>query len=100
MPYVGKARLLFSDKMLFDDGALYQIVVWAVPRPVPPARHGYKYSLFYGYPGQRIVGYDNERGKGDHRHVMGDELPYAFTTLDRLIDDFAADVLRVTGRRL
>jgi predicted transcriptional regulator len=24
--------------------------------------------LFYGFPGNRLAGYDNERGKGDHRH--------------------------------
>jgi hypothetical protein len=48
--------------------------------------------LFYGYPGQRLVCYDNERGKGDHRHIEGREEAYAFTTVEALIGDFLADV--------
>jgi len=92
--------MVFSDKMLFEDGAIYQIKVWSVGRPVPPSEHGYKYSLYFGYPGERIVAYDNERGKGDHRHIRDAQFPYAFVSLARLIDDFAADVERVTGRRL
>jgi hypothetical protein len=42
-------------------------------------------------------GYDNERGKGDHKHLKGEELPYVFVSLDRLLDDFAADVETVRG---
>jgi hypothetical protein len=36
--------------------------------------------LFYGRPGLREVGNDNERGKGDHRHFQGTETPYTFST--------------------
>ena len=68
-----------------------------VPIPVPPSVHGLKYSLFYGYPGRRLVGYDNERGKSDHRHLEGRELPYAFTTVERLVADFLADVRQIRG---
>jgi hypothetical protein len=53
-----------------------------------------EYSLFYGFPGERIVGYDNERGKGDHRHYRTREEVYTFTTIDRLIADFIGDVQR------
>ena len=70
---------------------------WSRPAPVPPCTHRYKYSLFYGYPGRRVVGYDNERGKGDHKHVAGVEEPYVFTSIKRLLDDWAADVLRQKG---
>ena len=42
--------------------------------------------------GQRIVGFDNERGKGDHCHLNGHELPYAFTSVDQLVEDFIAAV--------
>lgn len=50
--------------------------------------HGHKYSLFYGRSGQRIVGYDNELGKGDHRHYGVLEMPRAFVSMERLLDDF------------
>lgn len=49
--------------------------------------------------GERLVCYDNERGKGDHRHVAGKEASYAFTTVEKLIDDFKSDVRRVRGER-
>jgi len=48
--------------------------------PVAPSTHELKYSLFYGRPGIREVGYEHERGKGDHRHVGGAENGIAFTT--------------------
>jgi hypothetical protein len=36
--------------------------------------------LFDGRPGIREVGYDNERGKGDHRHFEGTEKAYQLST--------------------
>jgi hypothetical protein len=56
-----------------------------------------KYSLFYGRPGFRAVGYDNERGKGDHRHFRGIETDYRFTSVEQLIDDFWSDVQTLRG---
>lgn len=56
---------------------------------------GLKYSLFYGRDGQRIVGYDNERGKSDHRHVYEVESLYKFVSVEQLVSDFLADVERV-----
>jgi len=44
-----------------------------------------------------VIGYDNERGKGDHRHIGGKEEFYAFTTVDALIADFIADVEKIGG---
>lgn len=66
--------------------------IWAVPSPVFPSRHAYKYRLVYIVAGERVIGYDNERGKGDHRHRRGAESPYIFQSLERLLADFLADV--------
>jgi hypothetical protein len=90
-----KARLLFRERRLFDDGAIMEMKIWRVPEPVPPTRHALKYSLFYGYPGRRLVRYDNERQKGDHRHFGGRELPYEFVSIEQLVADFLADVRRI-----
>jgi len=90
-----KAELLFEQRIDYSDGAIVKMVLWRVPKPVPPTQHGLKYSLFYGRPGQRDVGYDNERGKGDHRHFRGTETAYAFTTVEQLMADFWADVAAV-----
>lgn len=70
-------------------------VIWKVPEPVVPTRHGYKYRLVYVVNGVRIVGYDNERGKGDHRHIRGRETPYRFMDVPTLIKDFIKDVEKV-----
>jgi hypothetical protein len=92
-----KAELLFHQRIDYDDGAIVEMVLWRVPKPLPPSTHGLKYSLFYGRPGLREVGYDNERGKGDHRHLQGVETGYAFTTVEQLMADFWLDVRRLRG---
>ncbi|MEI8297916.1 MAG: DUF6516 family protein [Pseudomonadota bacterium] len=56
--------------------------IWEVPESVPGSWHRLKYSLFYGRSGQRLVGYDNERSKGDHRHIEDREGPYLFSTAE------------------
>ncbi|MGC8535160.1 MAG: toxin-antitoxin system TumE family protein [Rhizomicrobium sp.] len=83
MPSFGmKAELLFRQRIEYDDGSLVEMVLWRVPSPVPPSGHRLKYSLFYGRSGVREVGYDNERGKGDHRHLDGVETAYVFTSVE------------------
>ncbi len=94
-----KAELLFHQRIDYYDGAIVELKLWRVPAPVPPSLHGLKYSLFYGRPGIRQVGYDNERGKGDHKHLLDVELPYSFTTVEQLIADFWADVREIRGEQ-
>ena len=86
------AALLAQAKEVRDDGTIVEIVVWMLDEPLPPCAHGYKYRLFFGRPGECFVRYDNERGKGDHRHVGGEESDYGFTTLEALLADFERDV--------
>jgi hypothetical protein len=94
-----KATLLFHQRVDYDDGAIVEMVLWRVPSPVSPSIHGLKYSLFYGRPGKREVGYDNERGKGDHRHFQGVETRYAFSTVEQLMADFWSDVMTLRGNK-
>jgi hypothetical protein len=75
------------------------MVIWRVASPVRPSAHDLKYSLFYGRPGLREVGYDNERGKGDHRHFQGIETPYLFSSVEQLMADFWSDVMNLRGSR-
>ena len=86
------AQLITSIKNVNSDGSILEVVIWKVPKPVPPTEHGYKYRAVYVVDGVRIVGFDNERGKGDHCHIDGKELPYAFTGVDQLLEDFIATV--------
>lgn len=91
LPYMGKATLLLRTRDAAGDGFV-EVVVWAVPRAIPPSTHGFKYRLAYVVNGERVLGYDNERGKGDHKHVAGREEPYQWRGVDALIDDFTRDV--------
>lgn len=86
------AQLITRFKNINPDGSILELVVWKVPDPVPPTEHGYKYRAVYVLGGERVVGFDNERGKGDHCHLGGKELPYNFTTVAQLVEDFIAAV--------
>ena len=86
------AQLITAIKNINPDGSILEIVIWKVPKPVPPTEHGHKYRAVYVVDGVRIVGFDNERGKGDHCHIDGKELPYAFVSVGELIEDFIAAV--------
>jgi len=86
------AELITRFKNITSDGGVMELVVWRVSTPVPPSEHGFKYRAVYAKGGIRIVGFDNERGKGDHCHFDGQELPYSFKGLDQLVDDFIAAV--------
>lgn len=72
---------------------IIEVVVWRLSEPVPGSGHCFKYRLYYGTTGgECLIRYDNERGKGDHRHCNENEEPYRFTTLRRLIEDFEKDI--------
>lgn len=86
-----KAIPVHKSKQQYAGGVV-EIVIWRVPEPVPPSEHPFKYRLVYIVGGKRVVGYDNERGKGDHKHVAGHEKPYHFTDVDKLFADFWRDV--------
>lgn len=68
--------------------------VWRLPETSAERPHGLKYSLFYGRGGERVIGYDNEAGKGDHRHCRDRQEAYTFISLEQMIRDFQADVRR------
>jgi len=93
-----RAVLILHRKRRYDDGCIAELKLWRVPGAVRGSRHMFKYSLFYGRTGERLIGYDNEAGKGDHRHYGDHQEPYRFTTPQQLIADFVADVMAARGR--
>ncbi len=90
-----KARRIFHDKAILPDGAIVEMTIWQLPETSVERPHGLKYSLYFGRHGKRLVGYDNERGKGDHQHVLEMEYGYAFIDVDTLVAGFLADVERI-----
>jgi len=89
-----KAELLKQHRQRLPNGGLVEMKRWKLPCPVPPCDHAYKYSLVYVLDGKRIVGFDNERGKGDHKLLDGKEHVYRFVSIDQLLDEFLAEVER------
>ena len=89
-----KAELLLRERHQLRADAFVELRVWRVPTPVAGSSHAYKYALAYVVGGRCVLRYDNEAGKGDHRHMGAVEMPYRFTTPARLIADFWLDVDR------
>jgi hypothetical protein len=94
-----KAVRIFYDKTVLHDGAIDQMHIWQLPRSTSERPHGLKYILFYGGPDGRLVGYDNESGKGDHKHIRDVETRYKFIDVETMLADFLADVKRMRNEQ-
>lgn len=86
-------------RVILAEDAFAEIVVWQVPRPVPGCSHTFKYRLAFVVKGKRVVRYDNEAGKGDHRHIGETETSYLLVSLHQLVTDFMNDVRRWQDER-
>jgi hypothetical protein len=86
------AELMLNERHIFSENAFAEIVVWRVSSPVSGSHHGFRYRLAFVVDGRCVLRYDNETGKGDHKHVGEDEIPYFFTTSQTLLNDFWNDV--------
>jgi Family of unknown function (DUF6516) len=93
------AHLILHRKRIFDDGSISEVKLWLLDEPVLGSLHKFKYSLYFGKAGERLVGYDNERGKGDHRHYGTVEECYDFQNPQQLVADFLADVEVIQAER-
>ena len=89
-----KAVELLRRRIVFSENTFAELVLWRVPNPVTGSAHEFKYRLAYVVDGVCVLRYDNEVGKGDHRHFAGKQTAYAFTTIDKLIADFERDIAR------
>jgi hypothetical protein len=82
------ATLEFREYHWLGDDAHAELVAWRVPSPVRGSRHDYKYRFALIVAGICVMRFDNEAGKGDHRHVGSREFSYDFRGLERARDDF------------
>jgi hypothetical protein len=87
-----KAELLFRKREGLTETAFVELAIWRVQEPVRGGSHAYKYSLALVSKGVCVLRYDNEAGKGDHKHVVGREVGYRFVDLATLQTDFWTDV--------
>ena len=87
-----KAKLLLRERQSLTEKAFIEAVVWHVPEPVSGSEHDFKYSLALVADGVCVLRYDNEAGKGDHKHFSGREVAYRFIDLATLQADFWNDI--------
>lgn len=86
------ARLLLNERHTISDSSFVEMVVWHLPAPVPGSSHSFKYRLALVVKGMCVLRYDNEAGKGDHKHKGEEESAYTFTSPQALLNDFWHDV--------
>jgi len=86
------AELLLKERLVEGGNGFVELKVWRVPKAVPGSSHAFKYRLAFVVHGVCVLRYDNESGKGDHKHVGDAELPYVFVSPRQLLHDFWRDV--------
>ena len=89
-----KAIQLARTRIVYSEIAFAELVLWRLSSPVSGSIHSYKYRFAYVVQGVCVLRYDNEAGKGDHRHFGKVEEDYGFTTPEQLFADFQHDIER------
>ncbi|MER0171627.1 MAG: hypothetical protein DU489_13700 [Nitrosomonas sp.] len=85
---------LLRQRIVFSENQFAELVLWRLAQPVMESRYSFKYRLAYVVNGKCVLRYDNEAGKGDHRHWDNQEIKYEFTTPEQLLADFQQDIER------
>ena len=94
-----KAEALVQERYILAEDAFVEIVIWRIPRALKGSSHQFKYRLALVIAGECVLRYDNEAGKGDHRHIGDVESTYSFSSYETLLADFWADVAAWRQRR-
>jgi len=87
-----KAELWVEERVGLGEKLWAELVIWRVPVPVRGSTHSFKYRLALIDDDVCVLRYDNEAGKGDHKHLGDKELPYFFSSIKSLRRDFMEDV--------
>lgn len=86
------AKLMLNERHILAEDTFVEMVVWLIDKPLSKSGHSYKYRLALIVNGVCVVRYDNEAGKGDHKHIGAAETSYTFTSPQALLEDFWKDV--------
>lgn len=87
-----RAALLLKERRVLGEGRFVDVAIWRVPKSISGSAHEFKYRLVLVIDEVCVLRFDNEAGKGDHKHVGAQQQPYAFTTLAQLLADFWQEV--------
>lgn len=86
------AELILKSRYIISETSFVEMVVWRISTPLPGSKHNFKYRLAFIVESDCVLRYDNETGKGDHKHIGGKEIPYEFESPKILMRDFWKDV--------
>jgi hypothetical protein len=89
-----QATELARRRIVYSERSFAELVLWRLPKPLPGSNHPFKYRLAFVVDGVCVLRYDNESGKGDHRHIGAKKRLYAFVSPEKLIADFKRDIAR------
>ena len=95
-----RAMPLLKERIVLGERAFAEIVIWRLASPLAGSSHRFKYRMALIVDGVCAMRFDNEAGKGDHKHVGRRQVSYAFTNYEQLIDDFWSEVERWTKNRV
>ena len=90
-----KAELVTKVRSDLSETAFVEMLVWRVPTPLEGSSHNFKYRLAFIEDEVCVLRYDNEAGKGDHKHFKNREFDYHFVGLKELEQDFRAEIERL-----
>jgi len=90
-----KAGLLLKERIPFDEGSFAELIIWRLSEPTRGSPHPYKYRLAFVVDDECVLRFDNEAGKGDHRHTKTRELTYVFESPEKLVQDFLREARRI-----
>ena len=83
-----RASLLLKERRALGEDRFVELVIWRLPKKISGSAHDFKYRLAFVVDEVCVLRFDNEAGKGDHKHVGAEQMPYEFTTLAQLAADF------------
>jgi len=83
---------MLNERHILSENAFVEMVIWLLTKPLPQSKHSYKYRLALVVNNNCVIRYDNEAGKGDHKHIGDMEMSYEFKSPQALIEDFWKDV--------
>ena len=60
---------MLNERHILSEFAFVEMVVWLLPSPISKSQHSDKYRLALVVEGDCVLRYDDEPGKGDHKHM-------------------------------
>ncbi|MBL7148180.1 MAG: hypothetical protein ISS82_05120 [Nanoarchaeota archaeon] len=89
-----EVRLIVKNKFKTKEGDIIEIKIWKVPKS-KEFPNEIKYSLAFIHKGERLIGYDNERTKGHHKHIRNKKIEIEFQDYIKLIKQFNEDIKNI-----